>query len=93
MGIIPGSFVKYELKYAPYRARAVPQAALIREDNNYFVVTVNKGKFKNQSVTVGRKNGQFRELISGPPVGTKIVTQGAFEYFYKNLEQTMGVQD
>ncbi len=93
MEIIPGSFAKYELKYAPYRARAVPEAALVREGNKYFVVTVHKGKFKNQLVTVGRRNGGFRELISGPPVGTKIVTKSAFEYFYKNLEQTMGVQD
>ena len=91
--ITPGSFVKYELRYAPYRARAVPEEALVREGKNYFVVTVNNGRFKNQSVTVGRGNGGLQELISGPPVGTKIITKSAFEYFYKNLEQTMGVQD
>ncbi len=93
MLLTPRMFVKFRLQFDGHRAPAVPEKALVREGNRYFVVISKNGIYKNQPVKIGRRNGPFRELLQGPPVGTRVVTTSAFEYFYKNLEKTMGEQD
>ncbi|NOY78486.1 MAG: efflux RND transporter periplasmic adaptor subunit [Calditrichaeota bacterium] len=92
-GLVPDMFVKFRLQFDGHRAPAVPEEALVREGSRYFVVVRKKGVYKNQPVKIGKRNGAFRELIQGPPVGTWIVITGAFEYFYKNLGKTMNVAD
>ncbi len=91
--LVPGMFVKFELRFDGYRAPAVPEEALVREGNRYFVVIQKNGRYENQQVKIGKRSGAFRELIQGPPIGTRVVTTSAFEYFYKNLEKTMNVED
>ncbi len=92
-GLFPETVVKFQLQFDPRRAPAVPEGALVREESRYFVVVQKKGVFKNQPVTIGRQNGTLRELLKGPPLGTRVVTTGVFEYFYRNLGKKMGVKD
>jgi RND family efflux transporter MFP subunit len=88
-----GSFVKFSLRYAPCQAPAVPVDALIMDRMQFYVVVIRNGIFENQRVTLGRENGNFREIVDGPPVGIRIVTKGAFEVFYSHLKNTMNVED
>ena len=91
--LVPGMFVKFRLQFDGHRAPAVPEEALVREGSRYFVVVMKNGVYKNQPVKIGKRNGTFRELLQGPPVGTRIVTTSAFEYFYKNLQKIMHMKD
>ncbi|MBL7084124.1 MAG: hypothetical protein ISS41_10940 [Candidatus Aminicenantes bacterium] len=88
-----GSFVKFLLRYAPYKAAAVPESALVMEHDKFYVVISENGKYQNQQVEVGRGNCGLREIINGPPPGTLILTLGAFEIFYSHLKHTMKVKD
>ena len=91
-GLQPGMFVKYELFYAPYEARAVPDSALVEENNRRYVVTVENGHYKNVPVKTGRMWQHWVELREGPPPSTKVITRGAFEIFHRALQQDM-IQD
>ena len=92
-GFVPGMFVKYKLLFDACSGPAVPEKAIVRKGERYFVVVDENGTYKNEQVKTGRKNASLRELVQGPPLGTRVVTESAFEYFYKNLEKTMKVQD
>ena len=91
--LVPGMFVKFLLQFNAHHALAVPEEALVRQGSHYFVVVEQNDSYENQPVKIGNKKGAFRELLEGPPVGTRVVTTSAFEYFYKNLRETMKVKD
>ncbi len=91
-GLQPGMFVKYELFYAPYEAQAVPDSALVEENNRRYVVTAENGHYRNVPVKTGRTWQHMVELRQGPPQSTKVITRGAFEMFHRALQQDM-IQD
>lgn len=92
-GLVPGMFAKFQLRFSPYRAAAVPRDALIREKGKYYLVLTKKGEFKSVPVVPGSLSGKYRELRNGPPPGTNILTTGAFEIFHANLKKTMKIED
>ncbi len=89
----PGMFVKFRIRSAPYQAPSVPEEALVREKGRFYLIEIKDGHYHPREVTIGASRDGYRELISGPPPGTVVLTTGAFEIFHANLKETMKIED
>lgn len=57
---------------------AIPQRALVLENNNYYVMReVKDNAFEKVQITIGKKFGDFVEITSGLKVGERIIVNGA----------------
>jgi multidrug efflux pump subunit AcrA (membrane-fusion protein) len=78
--IHPGEFAEVYFKVSSKTALiVVPETALMRSADGDWVVFIEHepNQFESQEVEVGPVMGSVRQ-ISGLPVGTRVVTQGAF---------------
>lgn len=88
-----GNYVSFSFLVHKRKSVAVPEAAIIQQDTNYFVITVKKEKYYKTPVKIGQEKNGLIEIKSGLKNGQKVLTQGAFEVFYNNLNKTMQVED
>jgi RND family efflux transporter MFP subunit len=54
--------------------RAVPGAAIVPADGGAFVFQVDGERVRAVPAAPGRRLGEMRELLEGPPVGTRVAT-------------------
>jgi len=88
-----GDYVSFSFLAHKHESVAVPKAAIIRQEANYFVITVKDGKYYKTPVKTGQEKNGLVEIKSGLKEGEKVLTKGAFEVFYGNLRKTMQVAD
>jgi len=76
---IPGSFVELYLKtLTNSKAITLPNAALLEEQGNYFVmVQLTPELFEKREVKIGATDGFKTEIIKGISTSERIVTKGA----------------
>ncbi len=76
---IPGSFVELYLKtLTNTKAITLPNAALLEEQGNYFVmVQITPELFEKREVKIGATDGFKTEIIKGISTSERIVTKGA----------------
>jgi RND family efflux transporter MFP subunit len=85
--ILPGAFAEVNLLTDAYENTiALPAAAIMEEQNNFFVYRkVDNDEYKRQYVNVGNNNGEYVQILDGLQVGDVVVTNGA--YHIKLAEQ------
>lgn len=88
-----GDYVSFSFLGHKHESVAVPEAAIIQQQSNYFVITVRDGKYYKTKVEKGQERNGLVEIKSGVKAGTQVLTQGAFEVFYGNLSKSMNVGD
>jgi len=88
-----GSSVSYSFLSHKHQSVAVPKAAIIQQQSNYFVVTVQNGKYHKTAVQVGQEKNGLVEIKSGLKANDKVLTRGAFEVFYGNIGKIMKIAD
>ncbi len=88
-----GNYVSFSFLTHKHISVAVPKAALIRQQNNYFVMEVINNKYKKIAVKPGLERNGLIEIKDGLKKGTVVLTKGAFEIFYGNLRKSMKVGD
>ncbi len=93
--LFPGDFVRVEIVVKIDRNKiGVPKTAVICDGKECFVfVQKKKNLFKKVKVKTGISEGKFVEIKSGLKGNEKIVIEGAYELFNKNLASTMKVED
>ncbi len=88
-----GNYVSFSFLTHKHQAVAVPEAAIIQQGNNFYVMGLINNRYQRISVTPGQTRKGRVEIKSGLKNGTKVLTKGAFEVFYGNLTKTMNVED
>lgn len=84
-----GSYVSFSFLTNKRESVAVPKAALIRQQNNYFVMEVINKKYKRIPVKPGLERNGMIEIKKGLKKGTVVLTKGVFEVFYGNIRKSM----
>lgn len=84
--LLTGMFVEAAIVVATKKGLALPIDALISENNNYFVLLLDKEKegsrfFKKIAVKIGKKTEKLVEIIPDNKINltSKIVTKGVFD--------------
>jgi membrane fusion protein, heavy metal efflux system len=69
----------------PVRSLAVPLSGLVREGDGSMSawVTTDRKRFTQRTVTVGDRNGEYRQILDGLKPGEQIATDGAI--FLSNM--------
>ncbi len=88
-----GSYVSFSFLTNKRESVAVPKAAIIRQYNKYFVVVVKNKKYLRVRVKPGLEKDGLTEIKEGLSKGMVVLTKGAFEIFYGDLQKTMQVAD
>ncbi len=88
-----GNYVSFSFLTNKHKSVAIPKAALIRRQNNYFVVEVINKKYKRIPVKPGLERNGFVEIKKGLRQGAVVLTKGAFEVFYGNIRESMNIED
>lgn len=58
--------------------KAVPQSAVILENNHYYVMrSLGDRKFEKIVITIGKTFGNYYEVISGLKIGDRVVSEGS----------------
>ncbi|UBM63121.1 efflux RND transporter periplasmic adaptor subunit [Candidatus Sulfidibacterium hydrothermale] len=88
-----GNYVSFSFLVNRHKAVSVPQTAVIRQNNHFYVMGLVDHHYQKISVIPGpTQNGQT-EIKKGLKNGMVVLTEGAFEVFYGNLSRTMKVDD
>ncbi len=87
-----GDYVLFSFLGNKSESVAVPDAAIVQEGSETFVITVKNGEYYKTTVKTGCEKNGFAEIKSGLNAGTRVLTQGAFEVFYGKLGN-MNVED
>ncbi|MDH5474944.1 MAG: efflux RND transporter periplasmic adaptor subunit [Cyclobacteriaceae bacterium] len=76
-----GNYTEVQLTFGnPVLTTIVPKSALLEDYGNYSVVVELSGEsFERRPVTVGKRNGEQVEIITGLTVGEMVVTKGAYQ--------------
>jgi cobalt-zinc-cadmium efflux system membrane fusion protein len=76
----PGMFVTARIALADEAADLrIPATALqVHEGQDVVFVRSEDGKLRPQPVTLGRRNGNYVEVLAGLKTGDTVVTEGAF---------------
>ncbi|VAW29803.1 hypothetical protein MNBD_BACTEROID07-288 [hydrothermal vent metagenome] len=88
-----GNYVSFSFLTNKRESVAVPKAALIRQQNNYFVMEIINRKYKKIPVKPGLERNGLIEIKEGLKKGAVVLTKGAFEIFYGNIRKSMKVED
>jgi multidrug efflux pump subunit AcrA (membrane-fusion protein) len=76
-GLRPGMFARVRLAVAENTAAVlVPRGAVLEQEGRVFVFTVQDGKAERREVTVGLRDENFAEIISGIVAGEAVITAG-----------------
>ena len=83
--LVPGMFMNGEVAVHNTRSLVVPEEAIIRWENNFFVFTANGyGNFKMLPVKAGVANGGKQQIeATGIDSKTKLVTKNAYALLMK----------
>ena len=72
-----GMFARVEIRYDTHKnVITVPAQAIIDQDNQYSIYVVNNNKVQKKSVSIGYKEDNTIEIISGIELGDNVVTHG-----------------
>jgi len=76
-----GSFTKVDVAFgSKAKGVVVPESALLEDYGKYAVVVQLSGEsFEMRNVTIGKRNGNEVEILSGLKEGEVVVTKGAFQ--------------
>lgn len=88
-----GSYVSFSFLTNKHKSVAVPEAAIIRQEDKFFVMGLINKHYRKISVIPGQKRNGLTEIKKGLKKGTVVLTKGAFEIFYGNLRKSMKVAD
>jgi cobalt-zinc-cadmium efflux system membrane fusion protein len=75
------------------KSLVVPSAAVQRDGDEFVVFAVDKtgtGRFERREVLVGRRTGDFVEVLSGLRAGEEVVVEGAFLLKSEASKESMG---
>jgi HlyD family secretion protein len=87
-GVKPGMFARLKIDVASSEnAVLAPRAAVLERDDEHYVFTVVDGKAVRRVVTVGLKDEQYVEVLSGLSAGEEIVSAG--QHFLRNGSMVM----
>ncbi len=92
-GLKSGEYVAYAFLLDKRSSLSVPEASIIEQKGKYFVIVVNNKNYIKQPVTIGSEQNGKVEILSGLQPKVKVLTKGAFEVFYGNIEKTMKIED
>jgi membrane fusion protein (multidrug efflux system) len=75
----PGMFARAEIQtdYHP-DALVMPRAASLEEEGKYFAVAVRDGKARRTEISLGFRDGESVEVLSGLEEGDRVVLEGAY---------------
>ena len=62
----------------PRRILAVPESALVSEDNKSFVFVATKEGYDKREIQIGKLSAGLREVITGMKEGEHVVSEGTF---------------
>ncbi|RME43086.1 MAG: efflux RND transporter periplasmic adaptor subunit [Deltaproteobacteria bacterium] len=72
----------------------VPQDAIVRDDEEHtFVFVKTTNGYEKRAVTIGIEDAREVEIVSGLSGSEDVVTQGAYELFYRDFAKTYKVAD
>lgn len=78
----PGMYVQAEILVSGDSVHALPQSAVITENNKSFVVTDDRGTYNVEAISTGASMDGWVEIRDpGPLVNKRIVTEGASRVF------------
>ena len=90
----PGQTVSGEVTLAAKSALAVPASAVVYDaDEQPYVFVPYQGDYKRRPVHLGLTHGGWIEVLSGLNAGQPVVTQGAYELFYRRFNQQFKIVD
>ena len=91
----PGQTVTGEATIAVKTAAlTVPQSAIVYDANEQAHVFVEKdGAYESRPVRLGLTQDGWVEVLSGLQAGQPVVTQGAYELFYRQFNEQFKVED
>jgi len=90
----PGQTVQGEVIAATREALAVPETALVYDDQERpYLFLQNKDGYASQSVETGLSQDGWVEIRSGLNPDQPVVVQGAYELFYRQFSQQFKVPD
>ncbi len=88
-----GNYVSFSFLVHKHKAVAVPEAAVIQQENNFYVMERINRRYRKVSVIPGQTVRGWIEIKKGLKSGAVVLTKGAFEVFCGNLNKTMNVED
>lgn len=79
--LVNQSYAEAKIVVDNVEANALPAAAVVKEDNDYFIFVVEKqesGKYllKKTKVEIGSSNNSYTEILSDIPEGKEVVVSG-----------------
>ncbi len=76
--LVPGTFVEVYLLGSPrHNVISVPLTALSEQQGKFFVyVRIDEEGYVKTPVTIGERDGEFVEIVSGLKAGDEVVTEG-----------------
>lgn len=92
-GYLPGMWVSYAVLTSAREAPAIPESALLFEDQRYWVMVTQNGKYRAQAVTIGPGSQGWVAIQSGLKPGEWVITTGAYELYYASSRIKYHVTD
>jgi RND family efflux transporter MFP subunit len=91
----PGQTVGGEVTIAIRQAAlTVPQSAIVYDANEQPLIFIEKdGAYESRPVRLGLAQGGWIEVLSGLEPRQAVVTQGAYELFYRRFNEQFKVED
>lgn len=85
--MLDGSFTEVQIGIGDARqSLLVPEAALLEDYGSYAVITQLSGEtFERKPVQIGRRNGEYVEILEGLEAGEIVVTEGAYQVLMASM--------
>ncbi len=91
--LLPGSWCTVRVTGPPVRAVWVPGQAVVEREGRTYCMVRHDGDIRPVVVTVAGVEGGRAALVSGVQAGDTVVTEGAYELLYRDLDQLMKFVD
>jgi len=89
--LVPGLFAQVELELErKENALLIPEAALMPAGDKQYVYRIDEGKAVRSEVTLGMRQGDMVEIISGLDSGAQVVTAGQMKIMDGSKVQPLG---
>jgi cobalt-zinc-cadmium efflux system membrane fusion protein len=90
----PGQTVSGDVTLDIRQALTVPQSAVVYDANEQpYIFVQEDGTYTFRAVRLGLTQGGWVEVLSGLEQGRPVVTQGAYELFYRRFNEQFKVED